>query len=93
MNPPLPHQPTGESMRLINGVPADQWGTYCPHSVRVVGPDPTMTDTDFPNGVVIDPWPCHADGCTREAFDAAGEAEQAQFEQDRWDDFYAMIAL
>lgn len=89
MTQPQPQsQDAGE--RLINGVPADQWGTYCQHGVRVVAPDPTDR-SDFPAGVVVEPWPCHAHGCTRESFDAAGEAEAEEYERARWDDYYAAI--
>ncbi len=64
----------------INGVPSDRWGTWCPHGIRIVEPDPDSPDIHYPNGRVVDPWPC-ADGCTREAFEAEQQAEYAAYHE------------
>ncbi|GAA2608312.1 hypothetical protein GCM10010399_43940 [Dactylosporangium fulvum] len=74
--------------RTINGVPADQWGTWCAHGHRIVEPDP---NADFPRGRVVDPWPCDADDCTREQFEADMEAAEAEYQADLWRDHYRMI--
>lgn len=111
---------------LINGVPAEQWGTWCEHGKRVVEPDmdavrqarsmlacpyfrgggacqtscwsepacvteepdnggsPTMNgwevQANYPPGVIVEPWPCDADGCTREKFERDMAEESAAHE-------------
>jgi hypothetical protein len=59
-----------------------EWGVYCPHGKQIVERDPDRTDPEgCPVGRLVDPWPCHVDGCTLEAFE---QHEQAR-EDEHWD--------
>lgn len=57
--------------RLINGVPADLFGTWCPHDKRVMVPDPSDT-SEHPALLIAEPWPCN-EGCSAEKLAAAYE--------------------
>lgn len=63
-----------------------EWGTYCPHGVKLVeavpaahrcggrpGPldDGTYCQACYPNGRKIQPWPCEMPGCSEKDFDRA----------------------
>lgn len=65
---------------LINGVPEDKWGTWCAHGKRIVEPLPDRDPADpYPAGRIVDPWPCDAEGCTREAFERECAEEEAEY--------------
>lgn len=67
----------------------EAWGTYCPHNVQIVEKDPDRTDCEgCPVGRIVEPWPCSAPGCTRQAFEYAEDAEIEAYEADRWGEFY-----
>ncbi len=76
--------------KTINGVPADQWGTWCAHNIRIVEPDPTDTDPDYPRGRIVDPWPCAA-GCTREQVERDCAEGAAEANREAWDTYRAMV--
>ncbi len=76
--------------KTINGVPADRWGTWCPHEIRIVEPDPADSGCDYPRSRIVDPWPCDK-GCTREAFERHMDEAEAEFEADRWDAYWDMV--
>lgn len=58
----------------------EAWGVYCPHDVRIVERDPDRTDPEgHPVGRLVTPWPCTADGCTLEAFEANQQAEEDEY--------------
>lgn len=75
---------------MINGVPADQYGTWCPHGKRIMSADPTDT-SDYPVCIFVEPWPC-TDGCTPETVAAAMDAESAAYDAERWAEYYDMVA-
>lgn len=74
----------------INGVPADQYGSWCPHGKRIMVPDPA-DESDYPPLMFADPWPC-AEGCTREEIERQIEAEADRDERERWAEYYDMVA-
>ena len=56
------------------------WGIYCPHGTRIVERDPDLTDPDsYPVGRLVTPWPCHAEGCTPEAFERAQQDDEIEY--------------
>ncbi|MYW46373.1 hypothetical protein [Streptomyces sp. SID161] len=58
----------------------DAWGVYCPHGKKIVERDPDHTDPEGCEvGRLVEPWPCTVDGCTVEAFEAAEQADQAEY--------------
>ena len=58
----------------------EDWGTYCPHGQKIVERDPDRTDPEgYPVGRIVSPWPCNADGCTPEAFEAAEQAIEDEY--------------
>lgn len=74
------------------------WGTYCPHGVKVVEAIPAEHTCDgkagalsdgtyckacHPDGRKVQPWPCREDGCTEDAFDRA--------EQEEIDEYYVSL--
>ena len=66
-----------------------EWGVYCPHGQQIIERDPNRTDPEGqPVDRIIDPWPCTADNCTLEAFEAAQQAEVDEY----WDGINALIA-
>ncbi len=72
----------------INGVPRDQYGLWCQHGQRLMVPDPADL-TPYPVTVLADPWPC--DVCTPERLAADMQAEADAWEQERWDEYRAMV--
>ncbi|MET0417281.1 MAG: hypothetical protein ABW022_14815 [Actinoplanes sp.] len=74
----------------INGVPADQWGTWCLHGKRIVEPNPAQPLDCFNTGRVVDPWPCTE--CTYEQFAQDMADEQAAYEAERWAEYRALTA-
>jgi hypothetical protein len=74
----------------INGVPADRYGTWCPHGQRIEVPDPDDTG-DYPRTVFAEPWPCTG-GCTPQTVTTAMEEEAAAYEADRWAEYRDTIA-
>lgn len=86
------------------------WGTYCPHGLKVVErvptehscqsreslPGATAWDWDepvpctgcYPDGQIVEPWPCDAPDCTRERFDLAMEAEVEEY----WESISQLIS-
>ena len=76
---------------LINGVPADQWGTWCKHGKRIVEPDPTDPEPNYPRGRIVEPWPCDADGCTREQFERDMAEEAAAYEAERYEEYLRAV--
>lgn len=80
-------------MTTINGVPADQWGTWCRHGKHVVLADPNREpDDQYPTGVIAEPWPCDAPGCTAEQFAADMQTEADAYEAERWAEVRSMGA-
>lgn len=73
---------------LINGVPRDQYGTWCAHGKHVLIADPDDT-SDYPNTVPADPWPCG--NCTLSQLEVELKAEAEEYEQDRLDEYNAMV--
>lgn len=74
--------------QLINGVPRDQYGTWCPHGKHVLVVDPDDA-SDYPGTILADPWPC--DNCTPEQLDAELAAEVEAYEQDRWNEYCDIV--
>ncbi len=74
----------------INGVPADQWGTWCPHNIRIVEPDPNALYDDYQFGRIVDLWPCDQ-GCTREQFERDLAEGAKAYEADRWAEYRHLI--
>ncbi|KOT57071.1 MULTISPECIES: hypothetical protein [Streptomyces] len=59
----------------------EKWGAYCPHGLRIVEKDPEKTGpAGLPVERIVHPWPCAADGCTREEF----ERKEAEMENEYW---------
>ncbi|MFD7661302.1 hypothetical protein [Streptomyces sp. NPDC059788] len=59
----------------------EKWGTYCSHGQRIVERDPDKTGpAGLPVERIVDPWPCTADGCTREEF----ERHETERENEYW---------
>jgi hypothetical protein len=81
-------------MKLFDnpGVPTDEeWGTYCPHGVKIVEKDPNRTDPEgYPIGRIVEPWPCDRPGCTREQFEKEMREEAESYEAERWAEYRAM---
>ena len=71
----------------INGVRADQYGTWCRHGHRIMVPDPTDA-SDYPSRIPADPWPCAEDGCTLAAYEAAVLDETERYEDERRQEYY-----
>ncbi len=78
---------------LINGVPADEWGTWCAHGKRIVEPDLTVPELapGYPKGRIVTPWPCSAGGCTQEAFEREMEEIDRECEMERWAEYRALV--
>jgi hypothetical protein len=88
-NPPMPATQMRqhvEQLATINGVPADQYGLWCQHGQRLLVPDPADT-SDYPRCIPAVPWPCN-EGCTPEGLAADMEEEAAEYERDRWNEYY-----
>ena len=77
-------------MNTINGVPADQYGSWCPHGKRIMVPDPA-DQSDYPALVFTEPWPCDQ-GCTRAEIERQVEEEAAEYEADQWREYWDMCA-
>ena len=79
--------------QTFNGVPASQWGTWCQHGKRIVEPDPTAPELapGYPKGRFVEPWPCDASGCTREAFERDMAEEEAAFHAERHAEYLRTI--
>jgi hypothetical protein len=75
---------------LINGVPVDQYGSWCPHGKRIMVADPSDL-SDYPVLVFAEPWPCDR-GCTRAECERQLEEEAAEYEADRWREYWDMCA-
>ncbi|MFE7118844.1 hypothetical protein ACFU99_25840 [Streptomyces sp. NPDC057654] len=59
----------------------EKWGTYCLHGLRILEKDPGKSGpAGLPVERNLDPWPCAADGCTREEF----ECREAERENEYW---------
>jgi hypothetical protein len=66
----------GNQLGMINGIPVDRWGMWCPHGHRVLVPDPRCDTNDrYPAAIVADPWPCEK--CTPEDLYAAGSEDDS----------------
>lgn len=74
----------------INGVPADHYGSWCKHGKRIMVPDP-VDQSDYPVLVFADPWPCDQ-GCTRVEIERQIEEEAAEYEAERWAEYWDMCA-
>lgn len=74
-------------MQLINGVPAEQYGVWCRHGKRILAPDPADT-SDYPRCIPADPWPCSEASCSLAQYEADMEEEAAQYEAERWQEYY-----
>ena len=57
----------------------EAWGTYCPHGKKITELDPDHHDQEGHPERIVDPWPCDADGCTLEAFEAAEQAMEDEY--------------
>lgn len=75
----------------INGVPVDEWGTWCAHGKRIIEPDPGQPLTYENTGRVVDPWPCTEPGCTLEVFERDMAEEAAEYERERWAEYWALV--
>lgn len=76
------------SDELINGVSRDQYGLWCQHGRRLMVPD-SADLTPYPATVLADPWPCSV--CTPDRLAADMQAEAAAWDQERWDEYRAMV--
>jgi hypothetical protein len=74
----------------INGVPADQYGSWCPHGKRIMVADPA-DQSDYPVLVFVEPWPCDQ-GCTRFEIERQIEEEADAYEAERWAEYWDMCA-
>lgn len=73
---------------LVNGVPRDQYGTWCPHGKHVLVADPEDA-SDYPAQIPVDPWPCGS--CTYPQLQAELKAEAEEYEADRQAEYDAIV--
>ncbi len=67
---------------LINGVRRSEYGVHCQHGKHIMIADPDDR-SDYPECIWADPWPCNAEGCTKEAYVSRAEADEAAWVADR----------
>jgi hypothetical protein len=70
-------------VRLINGIPEDQWGCWCPHGHRITMPAPD-DDSACPAAVFVHPCPCPWPQCQPAYVAAQVETELAALESEGW---------
>lgn len=58
--------------------PREEWGEYCQHGKQLTEPDPESPTYAYPTYRYVEPWPCDAEGCTREALEASWDAMEAE---------------
>lgn len=71
----------------INGVPREEYGTWCQHGKRLLVPDPTDT-SEHPRCIPADPWPCSVPGCTLERLQEELRAEAQEGDGSLWSEVY-----
>lgn len=74
--------------------PREEWGTWCEHGKQLTEPDPESPThaTWYPEYRVVEPWPCDAEGCTREALEASWDAMEAERLRDLEREAYDAVA-
>jgi hypothetical protein len=82
----------GEQLKAAT--PSDEaWGVYCQHGIHIVKADPERVQPNgHPVGRIVEPWPCTADGCTREAFEREMEEEEGEYRAEQWREYMNLIS-